>query len=300
MANRHVLIIGAGRIGQVLASLIHDGDSDVEVHLWDKNPSIVVGQPALDELVPHASVIFCCTPSWTVRDVLTNILPSLQAQTAIITLAKGCEASTGKTMAEVADELLPAEQPHAVLGGPMLAETLQHGHRGIGVVGSTDQRVYALAVALFKGTRLHIVADADPHGVALAGVLKNVYAFLVGVGVGLGWTDAQQRSFFVKAKHEFLTVGQAINVSAATMNGPAGIDDFLETATSPLSHNHHVGEMLGHTGKLPGECEATISYPTIARRLNGQHFPLLDMLRTLLVEHQPPTLLNEFLQTTHS
>ena len=291
MPTPHVLIIGAGRIGQAIADVIRDGTSGADIFLWDKNDHVVANQQPLDSLVESANVIFCCTPSWAVREVLTSIRPTLKSTATVVTLAKGCEATTGKTMVEVADEVLPAKQPHAVLGGPMLAETLERGHRGIGVVGSHQSEPYVALVPLFENTPLTIVADGDPNGVALAGVLKNIYAFLVGIGVGLGWSIDQQRSFFDRAREEYVEVGLALGVSPNTIQGPAGVEDFMETATSPMSHNHHVGEEFGKRGTLASECEATISFPIIHQRLGSHRFPLLGALQSILLNHQSPSIL---------
>ncbi len=286
MDTTQVLIIGAGRIGRVLADLIADGSSEATVALWDKNPQLVLGQMPLTSSVPSATVIFICTPSWTMRDVLTEIVPLLSKKTLIITLAKGCEVATGKTMPEVVQELLP-KQPYAILGGPMLAEVLHHGHRGIGILGTTNKTAAGIVTKLFAETQLAIQPTTDVTGVALSSCLKNVYSFLVGLAIGSGMSTDEQRVFFKKAQQEFVACGLALGVQPATINGPAGLGDFQETATSPSSHNHRCGYDSGQQRAIVCSCEGTTSIPSIIRRLKQpKDFPLLSFLQNTLDHRQ--------------
>lgn len=296
MPTLNVLIIGAGRIGQTLAALIDSGSAGATIHLWDKRPELVPNQQPLLELVAQATVIFCCTPSWAVRDVLMEIRPKLN-NAVVVTLAKGCEASTGRTMAEVLIELL-SSQPHGVLGGPMMSEVLNHGHRGIGVFASASDQAAAIVMTLFNGTILEITRSDDDAGVSLCGCIKNIYAFIVGMSVGLNWDDERRRQAFEAASQEFLVCGQALGISSTTLNGPAGIDDFTETATSPSSHNRSVGEELGKNGYLSRSCEATVTLPSIIKRLpQAANVPLLSLLPAIIAGQQRPDQLQHVLHS---
>lgn len=295
MVPQRTLIIGAGRIGHALAEVIGRGSSVSEVVLWDKNPQLVPGQLPLGTLASTADVIFCCTPSWTVRDVLTELKLVLPPTTIVITLAKGCEASTGKTMAEVADEILP-EQPHGVLGGPMLAETLLSGHRGVGVIGSSAKNLQATVVPLFSDTPVEIQLTADVYGVSLCGCLKNIYAFLVGISAGSDLVTADQQRFFEQAQREFLVCGAALGIAQETLTGPAGIGDFMETATSPASHNYQSGRSFAKQGHLASSSEATISLPAVLRRLkDASSMPLIAALPAMIAGQQPISSLRQLL-----
>ncbi len=293
MPNSNVLIIGAGRIGQALAYLIERGSSTAQVNMWDKNDQRVPHQEPVAELVPSANIIFCCTPSWTVREVVGHIKPLLSAETLVVTLAKGCEADSGKTMAEVLDEIIP-HQPRAVLGGPMLSEVLHHGQSGEGVLGSTYRTRAEDVITLFNDTPLTMMVSKDIYGVSLCGCLKNIYAFTVGIGAGLGWESHRLDQWLAIAQYELIACGQAIGISLDTLHSAAGIADFRQTSSSPTSFNRQTGFDLGHHGRLLRSCEATITLPSIMKRLpQPERFPLINALPSILSGQQPPAIFSQ-------
>lgn len=272
-----LLIIGAGRIGRTIHNLLLASGHQAMLTMWDKNPQLVPGQLPLASLVPPADMVFVCTPSWTVRDVLQEIKPLLQPTTRIVTLAKGIEAS-GLTMAEVVPAELP-QQPFGVLGGPLLAEALEHGHRGIGVVGTTDNQLTAQLQALFERTPVTIVGPMPPVDVARCGYLKNVYAFIVGMLSGLHASAAERRQGYERARSEFLAVGAALGIRQDVLAGPAGVGDFEETATSPSSHNFHCGADSAAHNAIVCTSEGTISATKLTTQLGRlERWPLLDHL----------------------
>lgn len=294
MPNDRIVILGAGRIGATLADLIRSGPTHVTIEQWDVNPRLVLNQSPLSETIPGALAVFCCTPSWTFRQLLTDIGPLLQPVTSLVSLAKGCEEATGKTMYEVATELVSPQQPIAIVGGPMMAEVLRRGHRGVAVVGSTFHEPVGVLTTLFERTPLAIEPSTDPNGVCLAGVTKNIYAFAVGVGDGIGWPADIKRRFFLAAKEEMIRCGVAAGAQEVTMRGAAGLGDFLETATSPSSHNRGSGEQLGRDGKLARPCESSVSLPSILQRVGNKPLPILRVVTEILTAGKPTAALTAF------
>lgn len=286
--SQRVLIIGAGRIGRTIENLLLSNGQDVHINLWDKDPQRVLDQLPLASLVPAADVIFLCTPSWTVQDLLVEIQPLVLPEALIVIMAKGMVAPKGMTMSEVADTVLPKRQSCIVLGGPMLAEALEHGHRGIGVVGGGTEKTVGELRDLFQRTPLSITGPAPRSDVALCGCLKNVYAFLVGMMSGLSWSPAERQNGFQKIRQEFFSVGTALGIHHAVLHGPAGVGDFEETATSPASHNHHCGLDSATHNAIVCTCEGTVSATFIAKHLNKiNDFPLLKFLVAAIAGQRP-------------
>jgi glycerol-3-phosphate dehydrogenase (NAD(P)+) len=295
---QRIVIIGAGRIGRTIANLVQSAHPDAHLLLWDLNPQLVLHQVPLASSVPTADGVFICTPSWTVRQVLTDLQPFLPTNTAVITLAKGIEAVSGMTMAEVLGDVLGNKYPYGILGGPMLAEALEHGHRGIGVIGTTSAPCREFVQSAFASTPVEIQVASVPNDVALAGCLKNIYAFIVGLMSGLEWSVEERRQGYNRIREEFLHVGEALGLAPEIIHGAAGLGDFEETATSPSSHNHHCGVDSAAHQAIVCTCEGTVSAPSIAKRLEHlERFPLLAYLLAAMSGQRPITDLDFLRQT---
>ena len=134
---KQVTFIGLGEIGGAIASAIKE---NAVIRAFDKDPSkIPEGNPkTLPEAVTGAEVVFLCVPSWVIREIAEQISPLISPECIVISLAKGLEENTLKTMSEVLEEVLPKNQPSGVLGGPLLAEEIQKGLPGIAALGSKN------------------------------------------------------------------------------------------------------------------------------------------------------------------
>lgn len=299
MEPQQVLIVGAGRIGRALEKLITNGTAAAVVRLWDMKPGLVPDQRPLAELVAACDLLFCCTPSWTIRQLLTDVRPHLRSATPIVILSKGCEDGSGKTMAEVADEVLD-HHPWALLGGPMMAEVLNDGQAGTGVVGSRHPEIQPMLASLFRQTHLHILGVPHPNAIALCGCLKNIYAFAVGLSCGLGWSDAERQRFFILAEQEFLRSGQLLGIPPEIINGPGGHGDFHTTATNPNSNNYRAGLGLAQTQQLNMHSESVVTLPSIIKRLPSlETLPILRQLSDIMTLRRPAHDLHSLVTSTH-
>ena len=89
-------------------------------------------------------------------------------------------------MDQVLEEVLPANQDFALLGGAMIAEEIHEDLIGAGILAANKQETLTTVSELFNQTKLLLETTLDLHGVALCGVLKNVYAIGLGICDGLG------------------------------------------------------------------------------------------------------------------
>ncbi len=292
-----VLFIGAGKIGTALAHVI---GSRAAINLWDQDPAQAPSMLPLAESVPLADVIFLCTPSWTIRAIIEQIMPFLRPVTVIVSLAKGLEAETQSTMDTVLANLLPAVQPWGILGGPLLADELTDELPGIGVFGSASRSAYLEINKLFLGSNVRLEYSSDPHTIALAAVLKNIYAVILGLASGLGWGYNGQGWLAARALGEMTEIVSQLGNDATLIAGPAGAGDFLATAMSPDSHNRTAGQELAKTGRCTTTNEGCRSLPTIITLLNNQldQFPLLSALNQIVEQHAEAATIFHNLLTT--
>ena len=282
---KRLLFLGAGEIGTALAHVI---DDRAVIEMWDKDPKRARKMRSLDACVPEADVIFVCIPSWAVREVMMSIKPFLKPKTVIVSLAKGIEEKTLKTMDAVLAASLPAKQPFGILGGPLLAEELMADLPGIAVFASTPKTAYKELASLFAGSMVRLEHESDPHTVALTAVLKNVYAVGLGIADGLGWGWNGKGWLAAQALTEMAAIVKLLKGNPALVDGSAGAGDFLATAMSPDSRNQSTGREIAMTGtcRIQSEGCRSISSVLLLLKKNVRHFPLLTAIHSIITEQQ--------------
>lgn len=301
------VIIGAGEIGSAIKSVL-SSKKDVEVELWDKDESKIPDQKPLAAIIPSADFVFLCVPSWAMRAAAGGIVPLLNKNATVISLAKGIAPTlAGKvpfyTMDDLLEEILPKKQKSAILSGPMLAEELVQGMGGFGVVASTDREVFEELKKLFIGTKLFVEYSKDVRGVSLAGILKNIYAVGLGIVDGLGWSGDIKGWLTAKAINEMAEVIKILKGKSETALGTAGLGDLVATGFSEYSRNREAGEELVKTKECCLKSEGINSLPVIiellglgrAAALGGksEKFPILKSLERIILKRENAEIIFE-------
>lgn len=283
-----VAIIGVGEIGRMLGLLIRR--HGYPVTFWDKAPEKLLDLDqdpdlALPAIINDADVIFICVPSSALKEALFFIEPYLKPKQITVTLTKGLEPNQQLLPVDFIAQIAP--KCHlGVLGGPMLAEELCAGCLGVGVLASKRDSVLTLVAPLLRDAKLKIEISADVTGVALAGVLKNIYALGVGVGEELSWGANARAIFLTEALREIVEAGKALGGQVATFTGPAGLGDLLATGLSRYSLNHQVGQALAR-GEMPERAsEGLVSLPLLFSLLGARvsKLPILLLLKKIALE----------------
>jgi glycerol-3-phosphate dehydrogenase (NAD(P)+) len=280
--NKKVLVIGAGRIGGAIGKILEK--KHIQAEFFDADPSKVPGQKPLNETVPVVDMIFLCVPSWGIRDAVKAFGQYLADKTIIVFLAKGIEEKTYKRADELLSDLLP-KQRHVLISGPMLAEELATSLSGRGVCVSLHEPAASEVRDIFSNTNLVLEHSTDIRSIALAGVLKNIYA------VGLGIADALEMGSNFKGWYvgqvlmEMSGIIEAFGGDGRAAYSCAGLGDLVATGFSPHSRNRGVGESLIKEGSAP-KGEGTVSLPSVISMLGikAQTFPVLMALKKIILE----------------
>ncbi|MBI2645012.1 hypothetical protein HYW94_02450 [Candidatus Uhrbacteria bacterium] len=283
--NTNIVIIGAGEIGSSLGGLLKKKGYVIE--WWDADTSRVPNQKDLADIVPSADVLFFCIPSWVHRVAIASCTPHLSKKTIVLTVSKGLEKDTKKTIAEVIEEALPAGQPYGLISGPMLAEEMDAEQFGCGVYATTYTGTKSVITELFRGTVLRMEDSSDIKGVAFAGVLKNIYALALGISDGLSLGDNARGWIVAQAIHEASEIIYRLGGVRETAYGAAGLGDLIATGCSDFSRNREEGKNIAQTGICSATSEGCVSLPSLIALLgNTQDFPLLKTLEHIFAQHE--------------
>lgn len=280
MMRQNILIIGAGEIGSSLKKILGK-KPDLEIETRDKDPKKAKSQKPLAKTAPRADFLFICVPSWAVPEVAANLKKIIKRKTIIISLTKGLEKKTGKTSFEILKKFLP-NNPIAVLSGPTLAEELQKGQMGIGIFACQNKKIFQQAKKLFQNTPLDLKFSSDERGVALSGILKNIYAVVLGLADGLGWGNNLKGWLVSNIVREALAVAKELKIPQETMLGEAGLGDFIATGFSLTSRNRRAGEEIVKKGKVAFPSEGVQSLDSFFKLLKRKNFPVLNCLKRIL------------------
>lgn len=293
-----ISIIGAGHFGKALAQALSSNAAKNTVLLFDVLPGKVSGQMSLAETVQGSEIIFLAVPSIAVRQVAAELASTAPTEAIIVSVSKSIEAGTRMTADQVLEETLRPQQPIAFMGGPMLAREIAEGKAAVAVCGTKHRVHFKKIQKAFSKSAIRIEHSSDMHGVAVCGVLKNVYTLPIGIASGLELGNNTVGWLAGRALVEMQKLLPILGGKKKTLFSTAGIGDFVATATSPHSMNHKAGEEIAKTGQATTRSEGIVALPTLTAILGGdvKKFPLLATLDAI-VTHQadPAKTLHEFI-----
>ena len=224
---------------------------------WDLPGGLVARQRASD--APPPDLLVWAVPGTFTADWLEAGVLDARKKTPLVVLSKGLAPEgfepVGAWLAR------RAKAPVVVLSGPNFASEVLRGLPAAAVLGGPTAHFEGI-LRLLEGSPLRLYPSADLLGVALGGVLKNVYAIGAGMADGADLGENARAALLTRALAEMARVFRCLRANAATLLGLAGVGDLFLTAASPQSRNWQLGNALskGEGGKaakagLRGESE---------------------------------------------
>lgn len=252
-------VIGAGAWGTALAQVMAQGG---DVLLWALEDEVVASVNSFHvnalylpdiALVPAVratgaledmaacDALLVVTPAQHVRATLAR-LPDTQAP--LILCAKGIEASTGKLISQVVEEVRP-RAPLAVISGPTFAHEVAAGLPTAVTLACADSALAEkLAARVARPTFRPYLSD-DVIGAEVGGAVKNVLAIACGVAEGAGLGLNARAALISRGFAEMSRFGLALGARAETLAGLSGLGDLVLTCSSTNSRNFSLGKGLG-------------------------------------------------------
>jgi len=267
-----IAVIGAGSWGTTLADLLVAGGHDVR--LWAFESDVVesinrshvnalyladsrlaealVASADLAEAAGDAELLVSAVPSHAVRDVMARLAEVWNPERlrATVSVSKGLEEGSLKTMTDVLRDVLPGS-PAVALSGPSFAQEVFARQPTAVVAAGEVADAAAFVQQVFSSPTFRVYTSDDPLGVQLGGALKNVIAIAAGLLHGLRLGHNTLSALVTRGLAELTRLGQAMGASPMTFAGLAGMGDLILTATGALSRNRALGIGLAEGRSLP-------------------------------------------------
>ena len=316
MSEPHVVaVLGGGSFGTVIANIIACNGNSVRLWLRNSERAASINRyrenleylpgyrlhddlsatTSLEQAVAGVDVVLVAVPSKSFRQVVRELAGLVPAQTLLISLTKGIEASGFRLMSEILREEMP-DNPRAVLSGPNLAGEIAAGQVTGSVIASDLPAINATVHAMLHSESFLIYSSHDMYGVELGGALKNVYAILAGIAAALELGENTVGMLLTRSLAEMSRFAVHMGANPMTFLGLAGVGDLFVTCSSPLSRNYRVGMALGKGQPLDEILDAmdqvaeginTLSLLRAEAQRREVHMPLVTGLYAILYEHRP-------------
>ena len=270
-----IAVLGSGNMGTAVAHALAQNGHEIAV--WDFFPEVVedirsrrenrrflpgIALPAgihatnsSAECVRDAALIAVCVPSQFVIATLTAVLPAIHSGAILLNIAKGFAPDSRKLLPFLLEQLAPGH-PCVHFAGPAIANEIARGQTASIVLASSSERSVQQVAGWFAGPAFLPGCTTDVTGAALGGILKNVYAILLGSVAKLSADSRNLEASVVTASvREMAYIAAAHGGQATTLYGLAGMGDLIATGFSQDSHNRRFGQLLA-SGKSVAKIEA--------------------------------------------
>lgn len=265
-----ITVLGAGSWGTALAALMaRHGHA---VTLWGRDPKVAAAIDAQHEnprylpgiaLPPGlrattdlkaslegAQLVLVVVPSHAFTETLRLLEPLRPSEAGVAWATKGFEPGSGRFLHEVAEDILGAAVPLAVVTGPSFAKEVAEGLPTALTVHGNHQEFAQLMADMLHGPAFRAYTGDDMVGAELGGAMKNVLAVATGVADGMQLGLNARAGLITRGLNEMLRLSAAIGARPETLMGLAGLGDLVLTCTGDLSRNRRLGLALGRGQSL--------------------------------------------------
>lgn len=264
--SKPVAILGAGSWGTALAMQVARqghrailwGRSQSEIEAMQASrenrrylpgiefPPSLEPQPSLERALQQSDEIIVAVPSTGFSSITQAIRDSGHGTRGISWACKGLEPGSGRFLHDVAQQIMGAGTPLAVITGPSFAVEVARNLPTAVTVAATDGGYAERIASVLHGGSFRAYTSDDIKGAELGGAVKNVLAVATGICDGLGLGDNARAALITRGLAEMMRLGKPLGAQVRTLVGLAGMGDLVLTCTGDLSRNRRLGLALGH------------------------------------------------------
>lgn len=251
-----VVILGSGDWGLAFSSLLGDVDELVvwckdqheleraesnisEMGLSNLRVELKYSSPLLSE-----DVLVVAVPSSVMRLVSQELAGYLgDEKPTIISLSKGLDQPSFKTMSQVLLEELPL-CPIGIISGPTIAKEILEGKKAKAILAAYDISTLLKLKDMLNNSKLYLELSLEVVEIEFCAALKGVIAIGAGIANGLELGKNFMGLLLTYGLHEFIEIGKFLGISTQQILGIGGLGDFITTSWSSNSRNCRFGYLL--------------------------------------------------------
>ncbi|MBC8514638.1 NAD(P)H-dependent glycerol-3-phosphate dehydrogenase [bacterium] len=158
--------------------------------------------------------------------------------------------------------------PVSVLSGPNFAAEVLARLPAASVIAG-DLAPFLSLISRIEGGGLRLYPSSDFTGVALGGMLKNVYAIGAGMSDGAALGENARTALLTRALAEMGRLFRSQGGQEETLLGLAGVGDLFLTASSPQSRNWQFGNALAKGINAKGAHKGVVGESEGSRTVEG-------------------------------
>ena len=259
----NIFIIGSGTFGTAIANeLCRNENNNViifsrskekkdEINHLHTNKKYFPGKKLNDSLVStnecseinDADVIFLALPSSTIIENIKYFSNYITSNQIVVNLSKGI-LSNSQTIIEYLTEELRSNNLIS-LKGPSFAVEIMNRAETVLTLGYSNEKQKEIIFKIFSKTCINLESTTDIHGVEILGVIKNIYAILLGIIDEKFKSPNSRYMVLSKALNEIKILNNLFKGSTETIFLACGLGDICLTSYNELSRNRTLGKEIG-------------------------------------------------------
>ena len=258
-----IFIIGSGTFGTAIANeLSRDIDNEVVIFSRSKetkdeinnlhtnkkyfpdnilNDSLVCSNDFSE--IRSADIIFIALPSSVLPIVVKSFSSYVSENQIIVNLSKGILLD-GKTILDFLKEELTSNNIVS-LKGPSFAVEIMKRNPTLLTLGYSEENQKNIIYSIFQKTCINLESTKDVIGVEMLGVIKNMYAILLGI-IDVKYSSPNTRFMILsKVFKEIKILNKEFHGDTETLFLACGFGDVCLTSFNDLSRNRTLGISIG-------------------------------------------------------
>ena len=193
--------------------------------------------------IQNADVIFLALPSSAIIENIKSFSIYISFNQLLVNLSKGI-LSNGKTIVEFLKTELKSENLVSLKGPSFAVEIMERADTLLTLGYSTDEQ-REIIFKIFRDTCIYLESTKDIKGVEILGVVKNIYAILLGI-VDEQFTSTNSRFMILsKVFNEIKILNNVFSGESKTLFLACGLADICLTSFNDLSRNRSLGKKIG-------------------------------------------------------
>ena len=191
--------------------------------------------------IQECDVIFLAIPSSAIRNTLEKIKNSLENK-IIVTVAKGIECQTLKTMGKIIEEY---SENYVVLSGPNFASEIILDLATVTNISSKNLKNAKIIKKILETDQFKVEIIDDIIGIEFCGIMKNINAIAYGICEGMNINENARYGVLTKGFKDTKNILTKLGGDKNTLDTYCGFGDLVLTSTSKESRNHTLGILHG-------------------------------------------------------